>query len=45
VGAETRGGLEDELDLAAAREALKELGEVPWETVKAKLGIVCPGST
>ena len=31
--------LEDKLDLAAAREALKETGEVPWSKVKARLGL------
>lgn len=29
--------LEDEIDIAAAREALKEPGTIPWETVKKKL--------
>jgi PHD/YefM family antitoxin component YafN of YafNO toxin-antitoxin module len=31
--------LEDRVDLEAAREALKEPGEAPWEEVKAKLGL------
>jgi prevent-host-death family protein len=31
--------LEDRIDLEAAREALKEPGSVPWETVKARLGL------
>jgi prevent-host-death family protein len=29
--------LEDEIDIAAAREALKEPGTIPWEAVKKKL--------
>jgi hypothetical protein len=29
--------IEDEIDIAAAREALKEPGTIPWETVKKKL--------
>jgi len=29
--------LEDEIDIAAAREALKEPGTIPWETIKKKL--------
>jgi prevent-host-death family protein len=29
--------LEDELDVAAARKALKEPGAIPWTTVKKKL--------
>jgi len=29
--------LEDEIDIAAARKALKEPGSIPWETVKKKL--------
>ncbi len=29
--------LEDEIDLKAARESLKEPGAIPWETVKKKL--------
>jgi prevent-host-death family protein len=29
--------LEDEIDLKAAREALKEPGTIPWETIKKKL--------
>ena len=29
--------LEDEIDIAAARESLKEPGTIPWETVKKKL--------
>jgi len=29
--------LEEEIDIAAAREALKEPGTIPWETVKKKL--------
>lgn len=31
--------LEDRLDLEAAREALEETGSVPWEQVKARLGL------
>jgi prevent-host-death family protein len=31
--------LEDRIDLEAAREALKESGSVPWEDVKARLGL------
>lgn len=31
--------LEDRLDLEAAREALKEGGTIPWEKVKAELGL------
>jgi prevent-host-death family protein len=31
--------LEDRLDLEAAREALKEEGTIPWEKVKAELGL------
>ncbi len=31
--------LEDRLDLEAAREALKEEGSIPWEKVKAELGL------
>ncbi len=31
--------LEDEADFRAAREALKEKGSVPWEKVKANLGL------
>ena len=31
--------IEDAIDLDAAREALKEPGAVPWEEVKAKLGL------
>ncbi len=31
--------LEDTIDLEAAREALKEPGEISWEEVKAKLGL------
>jgi prevent-host-death family protein len=31
--------LEDEIDIAAARRALKEPGTIPWETVKKKLGL------
>ena len=31
--------LEDRLDLEAAREALKEEGTIPWEQVKAELGL------
>jgi len=29
--------LEDEIDLRAAREALKESGRISWETVKKRL--------
>jgi len=31
--------LEDRFDLEAAREALKEPGAIPWEEVKADLGL------
>lgn len=31
--------LEDRIDLEAAREALKEPGSIPWEKVKADLGL------
>ncbi len=31
--------LEDELDIRAAEEALKEAGTLPWERVKAELGL------
>jgi PHD/YefM family antitoxin component YafN of YafNO toxin-antitoxin module len=31
--------LEDELDLKAAEEAMKEPGLIPWEEVKLRLGI------
>jgi prevent-host-death family protein len=31
--------LEDRLDLEAAREALKEEGTIPWDKVKAELGL------
>jgi len=31
--------LEDKIDLEAARAALAETGETPWEVVKEKLGI------
>lgn len=31
--------IEDAIDLDAAREALKEPGEVSWKDVKAKLGL------
>lgn len=31
--------LEDALDLQAARDAMNEPGEIPWEEVKAKLGL------
>jgi prevent-host-death family protein len=31
--------LEDRIDLQAAREAMIEGGSVPWEEVKAKLGL------
>ena len=31
--------LEDRMDLEAAREALKEPGTVPWEKIKADLGL------
>jgi antitoxin (DNA-binding transcriptional repressor) of toxin-antitoxin stability system len=36
---ETLRELEDKLDLQAARDAMSEPGEVPWEEVKAKLGL------
>jgi prevent-host-death family protein len=29
--------MEDHIDIKAAREALKEPGTIPWETVKKKL--------
>jgi prevent-host-death family protein len=31
--------IEDRIDLEAARKALKESGSVPWEKVKADLGL------
>jgi antitoxin Phd len=31
--------LEDHLDLEATKEALKEEGSIPWEQVKAELGL------
>jgi prevent-host-death family protein len=31
--------LEDRLDIEAAREALKEEGNIPWEKIKAELGL------
>ena len=31
--------LEDRLDFEAAREALNEEGTIPWEKVKAELGL------
>jgi prevent-host-death family protein len=31
--------LEDRIDLAAAKAALKEHGAIPWKDVKAKLGL------
>jgi prevent-host-death family protein len=31
--------LEDRLDVEAARQALKEEGTIPWEKVKAELGL------
>jgi prevent-host-death family protein len=31
--------LEDRMDLEAARKALKEPGTIPWEKVKADLGL------
>jgi antitoxin Phd len=31
--------LEDKIDLAAARKALREPGTVPWEKIKAELGL------
>jgi prevent-host-death family protein len=31
--------LEDRMDLEAVREALKEPGTIPWEQVKADLGL------
>jgi prevent-host-death family protein len=31
--------IEDRIDIEAARKALKESGSVPWEKVKAKLGL------
>jgi prevent-host-death family protein len=35
----TLEALEDRADLTAAREARKEKGSVPWEQVKAELGL------
>ena len=32
-------GLEDRIDLVAARKALKEPGRIPWERVKKDLGL------
>ena len=31
--------LEDRIDLEAARAALKEPGSIPWDRVKARLGL------
>ncbi len=31
--------LEDQLDIEAAREALKEPGTVPWEQIKKEFGL------
>jgi prevent-host-death family protein len=31
--------LEDRMDLEAARKALREPGRIPWEKVKAQLGL------
>jgi antitoxin Phd len=31
--------IEDHIDLETARKALKESGSVPWEKVKAELGL------
>lgn len=31
--------LEDRIDLEAARAALKEPGSIPWDKVKARLGL------
>jgi prevent-host-death family protein len=31
--------IEDRIDLDSARKALKESGSVPWEKVKAELGL------
>ena len=31
--------LEDQLDVSAARAALRESGEIPWPQVKAELGL------
>lgn len=31
--------LEDRIDLAAARKALKEKGTIPWSKLKAQLGL------
>ena len=31
--------IEDRIDLEAARKALKESGSIPWEKVKAELGL------
>jgi len=35
----TLEALEDRIDLAAARRALKEPGRIPWEKVKKDLGL------
>ena len=32
-------GLEDRLDLEAARKALREKGSIPWKKLKAELGL------
>ena len=31
--------LEEQIDIAAAREALKELETIPWEKAKSQLGL------
>jgi len=31
--------MEDEVDIAAARKALKEKGRIPWSKIKAELGL------
>lgn len=31
--------MEDEIDIAAARKALKEKGRIPWSKIKADLGL------
>ena len=34
--------IEDRIDLEAAREALKEPGSIPWEKIKAAMGLDGP---
>ena len=31
--------MEDEVDIAAAKKALKEKGRIPWSKIKAELGL------